>query len=193
MSVQDKGGSSPVPVWLRKDTARARFGFKGAGAPAWCEAQGLPLPVAPNSAALLDDGAGWVGRLAYTEFYLEHSERARVDALRDTLGSGTRSAAGGVYPVHRRDACFLLGGPAAPDVFLQICNVNMAALDLAASPLIMTLVVGVSVLVLARIEQGQPVYRLVFDPTLAPYLWTTLHEIVAEYVPTHSSGTTRTS
>ena len=69
----------------------------------------------------------------------------------------------------------------------------MAALDLAASPLIMTLVVGVAVLVLPRIEHGQPVYRLVFDPTFAPYLWTTLHEIVAEYIPTHSSGTTRTS
>lgn len=206
MNAQGTDASLPVPVWLRNGSGSARFGFKGAGAPAWCEAQGFPLPAAPNTAAWLDGGEGWVGRLAYTEFYLEHSDKALVDALRDTLGSGARSAGGGVYPVHRRDACILLGGPAAPDVFLQICNVNMAALDLAASPLIMTLVVGVAVLVLPRIEGGQPAYRLVFDPTFAPYLWSTLREIVTELggdvdagqipfdeKPTHPLGTTRTS
>ena len=205
MSAPAKGGSLPVPVWLRNGSGRARFGFKGAGASAWCEAQGLPLPAAPNTAALLDGGQGWVGRLAYTEFYVEHAGKARVDALRGTLGSGARSTGGGVYPVHRRDACILVGGPAAPDVFLQTCNVNMGALDLAASPLLMTLVVGVAVLVLPRIEHGHPIYRMVFDPTFAPYLWSTLREIVTDLggeiqtgqmpfddIPTHPSGTTRT-
>ena len=180
MSPLEQSSPLPAPVWLRDGSGRARFGFKGAGAPAWCEAQGLPLPASPNTAAVLDGGEGWLGRLAYTEFYLEHSDAARIDALRDSLGAGARSASGGVYPVHRRDACLLLGGPAAPDVFLQICNVNMAALDLTASPLIMTLVVGVAVLILPRVEDGQPVYRMVLDPTLAPYLWNTLREIVTD-------------
>ncbi len=180
MNAQGQVSRPAATVWLRDGSGRERFGFKGAGAPAWCETQALPLPAKANTVASLDDGAGLLGRLATTEFYVEHADAARIDALRAALGSGARSSGGGVYPVHRRDACIVLGGPAATDVFLQTCNVNFAAVDMSASPLLMTLVVGVAVLVLPRIEHGQPVYRMVFDPTFAPYLWSTLREIVTD-------------
>ncbi|MEO6624182.1 MAG: hypothetical protein ABIN37_05065 [Burkholderiaceae bacterium] len=193
MNAQGQVSLTTAPVWLREGPGRGRFGFKGAGAAVWCEAQGLPLPAKANTAAELDRGDGLLGRLAYTEFYVEHADPVRIDTLCADLGSGARSSAGGVYPVHRRDACILLGGPAATDVFLQTCNVNFAAIDLSESPLLMTLVVGVAVLVFPRVEHGQVVYRLVYDPTFAPYLWSTLREIVTEFVPTHPSGITRTS
>jgi len=206
MSAQQPVARRAAPVWLHDGSGRARFGFKGAGAPAWCETQGLPLPAKPNTAASLDNGTGLLGRLAYTEFYVEHADAARIDALRAALGSGARSSGGGVYPVHRRDACVLLGGPAATDVLLQTCNVNFAAVDMAASPLLMTLVVGVSVLVFPRMENGEQVYRLVCDPTFAPYLWRTLGNVVTDLggqiqaaavafnnEPSNPSRTTRTS
>jgi sarcosine oxidase subunit gamma len=174
------GESGPaMPVWLRDVSHSWRFGFKGAGAPGWCAAQGLPLPAQPNTYALLD-GGGLVARLAHTEFYVEHEEEQRIGGLREALGRGVQAAGGGVYPVHRCDAGILLGGPLARDVLLQTCNVNFAAIDMAAAPVIMTLIVGVAVTVLPMQEGGQVVYRMACDPTFAPCLWTTLAGIAAE-------------
>jgi sarcosine oxidase subunit gamma len=121
-----------------------------------------------------------IGRLAYTEFYVEHADEAVIARLRDTLGRGLQVDSGGVYPVHRCDAALVLGGPLAQDVLLQTCNVNFGAIGLAAMPVIMTLMVGVAVTVFPAIEGGQTVYRMVCDPTFAPYLWQTLAGIVAE-------------
>jgi sarcosine oxidase, subunit gamma len=171
--------SASPPVWLRDASHRFRFGFKGAGAPAWCAAQGLPLPAAHNTFALLG-GGGMVARLAYTEFYVEHDEKPVIAALRASLGRGARAEGGGVYPVHRCDAGIVLGGPLAQDVLLQTCNVNFGALDAAAMPVVMTLIVGVAVTVMPVIEGGQPVVRMAYDPTFAPYLLHTLSDIVAE-------------
>lgn len=168
-----------APVWLKRVPDCFRFGFKGAGAPAWCVAMGLPLPAAHNTWAALE-GGGLVGRLAYTEFYVEHVDEAVIVRLRDTLGRGVQVESGGVYPVHRCDATLVLGGSLAQDVLLQTCNVNFAALEVAAMPVIMTLMVGVAVTVFPAIEGGQTVYRMVCDPTFAPYLWQTLAGIVAE-------------
>jgi sarcosine oxidase subunit gamma len=140
---------------------------------------GLPLPVAHNTWAALE-GGGLVGRLAYTEFYVEHADEAVITRLRDTLGRGVQVESGGVYPVHRCDVTLVLGGSLAQDVLLQTCNVNFAALEVAAMPVIMTLMVGVAVTVFPAIEGGQTVYRMVCDPTFAPYLWQTLAGIVAE-------------
>lgn len=166
------------PVWLKDASHRFRFGFKGAGAPAWCAAQGLPLPAAHNSFALIGEG-GLVGRLAFTEFYVEHEDEVVPARLREALGRGVQVEGGGVYPVHRRDAGLVLGGPLAQDVLLQTCNVNFAAIDPAAQPLVMTLIVGVAVTVFPLVEDGATVYRMACDPTFAPYLWTTLADIAA--------------
>jgi len=168
-----------LPVWLMDVSHRFRFGFKGAGAPAWCSAQGLTLPGAPNTWAQMQ-GGGLVGRLAFTEFYVEHEDEALVTRLTDALGRGVQMPAGGVYPVHRRDAGMVLGGARAQDVLVQVCNVNFGAVDVGAMPLIMTLVVGVAVTVFPMIEDGQTVYRMACDPTFAPHLWSTLAEIAAD-------------
>ncbi len=167
------------PVWLMDVSHRFRFGFKGAGAPAWCTAQGLTLPGSPNTWASIA-GGGLVGRLAFTEFYVEHEDEALVTRLTDALGRGVQMSAGGVYPVLRRDAGMVLGGPLAQDVLVQVCNVNFGAVEVDAMPLIMTLMVGVAVTVFPMVEDGQAVYRMACDPTFAPYLWSTLAEIAAQ-------------
>ena len=166
-------------VWLADTSHRFRFGFKGAGAPDWCAAQALPLPPGANRFSLLD-GGGLIGRLAFTEFYVEHEDEARVLALVMALGRGCQNGSGGVYPVPRRDAGIVLGGALAQDVLLQTCNVNFAALDLATSPVVMTTIVGVVVTVFPLLEEGGVRYRMACDPTLAPYLWVTLMGIARE-------------
>ncbi len=169
----------PPPVWLADTSYRFRFGFKGAGAPEWCGTQGLPLPPGANRFALLE-GGGLIGRLAFTEFYVEHESEEAVAALVRALGRGCQNGGGGVYPVPRRDAGIVLGGALAQDVLLQTCNVNFAALDLSANPLIMTTIVGVAVTVFPQVEAGELRYRMACDPTFAPYLWTTLDGIARE-------------
>lgn len=167
------------PVWLADTSYRFRFGFKGAGAPDWCAKQGLPLPPGANRFALLA-GGGLIGRLAFTEFYVEHESEETVAALVRALGRGCQTTGGGVYPVPRRDAGIVLGGALAQDVLLQTCNVNFAALDLGSSPLIMTTIVGVAVTVFPLIEEAGTRYRMACDPTFAPYLWATLLGIARE-------------
>lgn len=171
--------SAMPPVWLADTSYRFRFGFKGTGAPEWCAAQGLPLPSGANRFALLD-GGGLLGRLAFTEFYVEHDNEEVVAALVRALGRGCQNGSGGVYPVARRDAGIVLGGALAQDLLLQTCNVNFAALDLGPNPLIMTTIVGVAVTVFPQVEAGELRYRMACDPTFAPYLWTTLLGIARE-------------
>ena len=164
-------------VTLEQDRTRHRFGFKGAGAPAWCARQGMPLPVVHNTHSPIDDG-GLVARLGLTEFYVEHPELDAIERLRNALGRGVQTAEGGVYPVLRVDAGMVLGGQLAPDVLLQVCNVNFGALDPGARPLVMTGFAGVSVLVFPVRGAGGVEYRINCDPTFAPWLWRTLREIV---------------
>lgn len=182
MAVPERLTDAPVaapPVWLADTAYRFRFGFKGAGAPDWCGAQGLPLPSGANRFALLE-GGGLIGRLAFTEFYVEHESEETVAALVRALGRACQNDAGGVYPVPRRDAGIVLGGALAEDVLLQTCNVNFAALDLGPNPLIMTTIVGVAVTVFPQVEAGELRYRMACDPTFAPYLWATLLGIARE-------------
>ena len=171
--------SMPLPVWLADTSHRFRFGFKGAGAPEWCGTQGLPLLPGANRFALLE-GGGLIGRLAFTEFYIEHDDEAVIASLVRALGRGCQNDSGGVYPVPRRDAGIVLGGAQANDVLLQTCNVNFAALDLGPKPLIMTTIVGVAVTVFPQVEAGDLRYRMACDPTFAPYLWATLLGIARE-------------
>lgn len=171
--------SMTPPVWLADTSYRFRCGFKGAGAPEWCGAQGLALPPGANRFAVLE-GGGLIGRLAFTEFYVEHESEETVAALVRALGRGCQNGSGGVYPVPRRDAGIVLGGALAHDVLLQTCNVNFAALDLGANPLIMTTIVGVAVTVFPQVEAGELRYRMACDPTFAPYLWATLLGIARE-------------
>jgi sarcosine oxidase subunit gamma len=87
----------------------------------------------------------------------------------------------GVYPVLREDWCLALSGPACNDVLVQVCNVQFAAVDPAAHPVIMTLMVGVAVLVVPQaLPGGQRCYRIWCDPTFGMYLHETLHALVLE-------------
>lgn len=149
-----------------------RTGVKGPNAAAWLTAQGLAVPSAHNTWLPLADGS-LIGRLAHTEFFVEGPAATRLDAA---LGEGLA----GVYPVLRRDVGLVLAGLSALDVLAQTCNVHFAALDLDARPLVMTSMIGVSVLVIPERRADGAAYRIWCDPTYGPYLARTLHTIAAE-------------
>ena len=153
-----------MPVFRRRDACH-RFGLKGPRAAEWLGALGLEVPPAPNSWCA---SRVLVARLGTGEFFVEEPEGGSV------LGAAPAPelAPPGVYPVLREDWAFVLEGPGAEDVLAQGCNVDFAGLELAARPVIMTLMIGVAVLVLPR-QAGDGAgrqYLIWCDPTFGEYL-----------------------
>lgn len=154
-----------------------RFGLKGAGAEKWLLEQGIAVPPSINQWAPLSE-SGLIARLATTEFFVEDGSAASnfSHQLQNKLQRGLP----GVTPVLRQDAEIALSGPASHEVLAQTCSVNFAALDLHARPLVMTSMIGVSVLVVPSLWQGRPLFQIWLDGTFAPYLWEHLLEIARE-------------
>lgn len=167
---------------------RERVGLKGPRAAEWLAARGIPSPALPNS-WIATSGAGGdllVARLGGAEFFLEEAAGGGVlPGLSAALQSGAPGApaapaAPGVYPVLREDAGFRLSGDGVHDALAQVCNVNFAGLDLAAQPVVMTLMIGVAVLVVPEGSLAERTYRFWCDPTFAPSLSEELGGVIAE-------------
>lgn len=151
-----------------------RFGVKGTGAAAWLTQQGILLPDRPNSWCSLPQG-GIVARLGISEFLIEDSLHSHV-----ALQLARQHPPAQVYPVSRQDAALVLCGVAVNDLLRQTCSVNFAALSLFDRPLVLTSLIGVSVLLIPGERSGQPFYRLWCDGTFGHYLWHTLLTIAKE-------------
>jgi len=173
---------------------RDRFGLKGPGAEQWLAAHGIPAPPAPNSwtgALHADDPAIWVARLGASEFFLE--DHAGGTTLRG-IEPSAESHPPDVYPVLREDASFLLTGRASLEVLAQVCNIDFGDLLLEARPVIMTSMIGVSVLVAPQIAGARALgahperaggyaprqYRIWCDPSFGHYLGESLGTVVRE-------------
>jgi sarcosine oxidase subunit gamma len=171
---------SVVSLELREK--RDRLGLKGPRAAEWLAAQGVELPMTPNTWTH-SEGTGaadalLVARLGSAEFFLE--DGAAGTALERISPSLDRNPPG-VYPVLREDWAFGLGGEQVHDVLAQVCNVNFAALPLASRPVIMTLMIGVAVLVVPQSAgAAERQYRIWCDPTFGPYLSDSLGAVVNE-------------
>lgn len=172
-----------------------RLGLKGPGAADWLATQGIRLPTLPNTwiarggvVADLEDAADaedfFVARLGASEFFLE--ERAFGQTL-SGLAQALRAPPRGVYPVLREDCALVLSGDAAHDLLAQVCNIDFASLDVGSRPVIMTLMIGVSVLVVPQTTAGaRRRYRIWCDPTFGGYLGETLAALVVENGGTQS-------
>lgn len=164
-------------AWLRSPESQCRFGVKGPRAAELLKQLDLAVPERPNSFSPLratDADESWnvVGRLGPTEFFIEESGEASRIAVLEQLAGG----APGAYPVLREDFAVVLGGAGAAGVLAQVCNVNFAAL--ADRPVVMTLMIGVSVLVMPQMIQGGMVYRIWCDPSFGSYLKSELEQLV---------------
>ena len=168
------------PTWLAKALPQRRVGVKGPRAAEALKQLGLAVPTRPNCWAPMrdqdrDDSWNVVGRLGFTEFFVEErGEAAGVAALEHL----TAENFAGAYPVLREDLGLVLGGDRVTEVLAQVCNVNFSALDIGQRPIVMTLMVGVSVLVLPQQQLDGAIYRIWCDPSFGTYLWETLEEVV---------------
>jgi len=172
--------SSGDTVWLAEALPERRVGIKGPRAAEALRQLGLAVPRNPNTWAPLrpadrDDSWNVVGRLGFTEFFVEERGDASGIAALELLVAGDFA---GAWPVLREDRGFVLGGEQAAGVLAQVCNVNFNALDIAQRPVVMTLMVGVGVLVLPQALPDGAIYRIWCDPSFGPYLWETLEEVV---------------
>ncbi|HEU4781104.1 MAG TPA: hypothetical protein VFS58_14575 [Steroidobacteraceae bacterium] len=165
-------------AWLRPVEPHRRFGVKGPRAAELIKKLGLVVPGQSNCWSPLrhsdrDDSWNVIGRLGLTEFFIEESGDAPgIEALEQL----TRDGAPGVYPVLREDIAVVLGGKRAADVLVQVCNVNFAVLP--ARAVVMTLMIGVSVLVMPQVMDDGPVYRIWCDPSFGSYLKSELQQVV---------------
>jgi len=167
---------------LHRSGPRGRFGLKGPRAAEWLEDRGIGVPAAPNTwtEVAVPEGQGeplLVARLGSTEFFLEDPTGAAFLRGIEPLAEAHPP---GVYPVLRQDAAFSLSGAAVHDVLAQVCNVNFADLALDSRPVIMTLMIGVSVLVVPRDTGGSRRYRIWCDPTFGSYLGESLEAVVID-------------
>jgi sarcosine oxidase, subunit gamma len=177
---------------LTLQNQRERLGLKGPRAAEWLVAHGIVLPMSPNTWTHPDENIAadglLVARLGTAEFFLEDSTAGTtLPRISPSLEEHSRGGPPpGVYPVLREDWAFQLGGDGVHDVLVQVCNIDFAALPLAARPLIMTLMIGVAVLVVPQGEAGaegaasERRYRIWCDPTFGPYLSESLGAVVIE-------------
>lgn len=177
------GGAGGAELRVAQRECRALFGCKGPRAAEWLAAQGLTIPPAPNTWAAGPDTAV-VARLGASEFFIE--EGAPGDQVSRLAAAFAAARPAGVYPVLREDWSFTLSGQGTEDLLAQVCNVHFAALDLAAAPVILTLMVGVAVLILPLVAGNGRTYRIWCDPTFGPYLGAALRGVALE-----SGGTYR--
>lgn len=173
-------------VSLQRVPERPRLGCKGPQAEAWLRALALEVPGGANTWTCSADGDVLVARLATSEFLVEaiaddgSPARSRVaEAARLLLDPRQRRA--GLVPVLRQDTVLELSGARANDLLLETCNVNFAPLARAAATaggtLVLTSMIGVSVIVIARRAGNDMTYTIWCDPSFGHYLWSTLAAI----------------
>jgi sarcosine oxidase gamma subunit len=187
---------SPLEPWFRQfpvapidDSAvlrfedlswRSRFGCKGPGAETWLANAGYRVPPEPNSAAIDADGV-LVARLATAEFLIEAADGAagRVESTLRRLTPPARPS--DVYPVARQDLVIGIEGAAINALLRQICSFDFAPLleecERDRGAVILTSMIGVSVVAFLRRAARGPVMTLWVDPSFAHYFWTTLLEV----------------
>jgi sarcosine oxidase, subunit gamma len=167
---------------------RAQSGCKGPRAAEWLAAQGLAVPAAPNSYSAASDARDQVliARLGWSEFFLEQGVPGETVRR---VAAAAAATSPGVYPVLREDCAWSLSGTGAEAMLAEVCNINFAALQMSAYPVIMTLVIGVSVLIVPQDMAGMRQYRIWCDPTYGPSLGETLQGVVEECGGTYSGVT----
>lgn len=170
-----QGEPAAAPIMLADASCLPRMGVKGPKAEDWLRSQGVSVPAGTNAWTRTPEGA-IVARLARSEFLIEG--RPGGDAVE--RWRGRLEPAPGVYPILRQDAALVLGGERLNDLLVQTCNVNFNANRAGEQAVVMTSMVGVSVLALWDEIGGRRWLRIWCDGTFGPYLWETLLAIARE-------------
>ena len=162
-------------ITLADASCLVRMGVKGPGAEQWLASQDVSVLPGINQWTRSPDGA-LVARL----LIIRRPPRSTLFPYTALFRSSPLQPAPGIYPVLRKDAALILHGERVNDLLVQVCNVDFRAWALAEQTVVMTSMVGVSVLVAWYAHAGMPCYRIWCDGTFGTYLWETLLEIAVE-------------
>jgi sarcosine oxidase, subunit gamma len=161
-------------------SARPRFGCKGPGAPAWLSANGYSVPEGTNSATVDAQGI-LVARLATSEFLIEAIDGGAEAVCASLQQSNSSARPLNLYPVARQDLVVSIQGPGLQTLLRQICSVDFVPLFEASGshkgPIVLTSMIGVSVVAWPRRTDSGSSLTLWLDPSFAHYFWTTLLEV----------------
>jgi sarcosine oxidase subunit gamma len=152
-----------------------RSGLKGPQAAAWLDGLGIAVPPAANSWLRLPSG-GLIARLGETEFMLEDGP---VQGAAREVERKLEAAPHRVYAVPRQDVAIALSGRRIHEVLLQTCSVDFAAVD-DPRALLLTSMIGTSVLAIPQQLDSGPLLRIWADPSFGAHLWETLLHIIQE-------------
>jgi len=171
-----------LAVELRAVSDRPRVGCKGPGAEGWLAGRGISVPSGANRYEVAQSGV-LAGRLATSEFLLEATDRnatQAVESVREQLERGDFPR--GVYPVLRQDFVLEISGRDVQDLFLQTCAVDLSPIEKEstadAGPLVLTSMIGVSVVLTCRTLPGGPRFTVWSDPSYSHYFHSELQTIV---------------
>lgn len=175
-------GDGEKEAALREDlaicdlSAMSRFGLKGKNAAAWLAQRGVEVPEGANTWRELS-GGGLAARLGRSELLVEDGpEGDRSAELKRSLGTGAE----GVYPVLRQDAEFALSGRRVREVMSEVCGLDFGSVEYGERPVFFARVAVIPAMVLPRVVEGVPVFRLWCSYPYGRYLWEELHKIVEE-------------
>lgn len=173
-----------APLVLTNTSARTRVGCKGPAAEAWLAHLEINVPQGANRYAI-DSRGLFTARLATSEFLFEAIETdaaAVLEPAKQALEYAEMPS--GVYPVLRQDFVLEVAGPRAHDLFAQTCAVDLAPVErdssATAGPVILTSMIGVSVVITCRTSAEGSRFTLWSDPSYSHYFWHQLTAIVTE-------------
>jgi hypothetical protein len=173
-----------APLLLTDVSARTRVGCKGPAAEAWLAQLGITVPRGANRYSI-DSRGVLAARLATSEFLFESTH---ADAA-PTLVAAKRAleetdVPPGVYPVLRQDFVIEISGRRTQELFAQTCAVDLFPVERDASAtagaVVLTSMIGVSVVITCRACADGPRFTLWSDPSYSHYFRTQLAAIATE-------------
>ena len=169
----------PGGLLLRDLSLARRDGVRGAGAREWLLSQGHTLPDAPNQ--IVGSGeSGFVMSLSHREFWLLQpvSESSSGRPASEAVASG-------VWPLYcqHSHAWLQLAGEPRAEVMAKLCGVDLSEVAFPLGSVAQTQAARVSVIIAAhQNENGQPVFSIFVDQSLARYLWEAIEDAMGEWL-----------
>lgn len=161
-----------------------RIGYKGAGAVAWLQQQGITLPPQPNRACMQADGTCVAALSAQEHLLLPPLNDSSGDsACQQLTAAWSLDSAAQCYQLPRADShCWLaLSGVRAGDMLAKVCGVDLRPQHFAPGAVAQTSLARVNAIVL-RLAFGEvPVFHLLADSASGEYLWDCLCDAMDEY------------
>ena len=169
----------PGGLLLRDLSLARRDGVRGAGAREWLLSQGHALPDAPNQIVASGE-TSFVMSLSHREFWL-----LRPGSEASSGRPASEAVASGVWPLYcqHSHAWLQLAGEPRAEVMAKLCGVDLSEAAFPLGSVTQTQAARVSVIIAAQQnENGQPVFSIFVDHSLARYLWEAIEDAMAEWL-----------